>query len=436
MDPIYIGILGAFALIVLFSLGIPIGFSLGIVGFAGLTYLFGYDAAATYCLRRLHDFLASFTFTAIPLFVLMGYFALHSNLTKDAFTTARIWLSKIPGGLASAVVLSSALFAACSGTGIPAAAALGRIAVPEMLENKYNKGLATGVVAAATPMAVLIPPSIVMIIFGILTETSIARLLIAGIIPGILASSVFIVAITLRVWRNPSLAPPYTGEISWGLRFRELGKIWGILVIFILVIGSIYLGLATPTEASGFGAFATLMLGIVRRRLGWTGIKRAVYDSVMVTSTIFIIIGMASIFNVFLTRTGVVTALGESLIALNLPPLGLMLVLSVFYIILGCFLDSISMMIITIPVILPLITALKIDLVWLGVIMTLYIEIAAITPPFGISVYALKGALGDMVDLWDIFKGCFFFLWLWLIILLILLIFPQLSLWLPALVRG
>jgi tripartite ATP-independent transporter DctM subunit len=409
---------------------------LGIVGFSGLTYMFGYEAALIYSLRRIHDFLASFTFTAIPLFVLMGYFALYSELTKDAFTTARMWLSKIPGGLASAVVVASALFAACSGTGIPAAAALGRIAVPEMLEHKYDPRLATGVVAAATPLAVLIPPSITMIIFGILTETSIARLLIAGIIPGIIASAVFVVGITFRAWRNPALAPPYPGEISWTLRLKELRKIWGILFLFFFVIGSIYLGLATPTEAAGFGAFGTLLLGIARRRLGWDEIKRSLYDSVIVCSTIFMIIGMASIFNVFLTRTGVITALAEALVALNLSPMGMLLIMSVFYIVLGCFLDSISMMIITIPIIYPLLIAMKINLVWFGVIMTIYIEIAAITPPFGITVYALKGALGALIDLWDIFRGCFFFFWMWIIILAIILLFPQLSLWLPGLIKG
>jgi tripartite ATP-independent transporter DctM subunit len=347
-----------------------------------------------------------------------------------------MWLSKIPGGLASAVVVASALFAACSGTGIPAAAALGRISVPEMLEHKYDQRLATGVVAAATPLAVLIPPSITMIIYGILTETSIARLLIAGILPGIVASAVFIAGITLRAWSNPALAPPYPGEISWTLRLKELRKIWGILFLFFFVIGSIYLGFATPTEAAGFGAFGTLLLGIARRRLGWEEIKRSLYDSVIVCSTIFMIIGMASIFNVFLTRTGVITTLGETLVALNLSPLGMLLIMSIFYILLGCFLDSISMMIITIPIIYPLLTAMKVDLVWFGVIMTIYIEIAAITPPFGITVYALKGALGPLVELWDIFRGCFFFFWMWIIILAIILLFPQLSLWLPALVKG
>jgi tripartite ATP-independent transporter DctM subunit len=436
MDPLNAGITGCIALVVCFFLGIPIGYSLGIVGFSGLAYLFGFEAAVTFSLRRLHDFLASFTLTAIPLFVLMGYFALYADMTKDAFTAARMWLSRIPGGLASAVVVASALFAACSGTGIPAAAALGRISVPEMLEHKYDRRLATGVVAAATPLAVLIPPSITMIIYGILTETSIARLLIAGILPGILASIVFIVGITLRAWRNPTLAPPYPGEVSWTLRLKELRKIWGILFLFFLVIGSIYLGLATPTEAAGFGAFGTLLLGIARRRLGWGEVKRSLYDSVMVCSTIFMIIGMASIFNVFLTRTGVITSLGTALANLNLSPMGMLVVMSVFYIILGCFLDSISMMIITIPIIYPLLTAMNIDLVWFGVIMTIYIEIASITPPFGITVYALKGALGESIELWDIFRGCFFFFWMWIVILAIILLFPQVSLWLPALVKG
>jgi C4-dicarboxylate transporter DctM subunit len=436
MDPILAGVLSSIALVALFFIGIPIGYSLGIVGFAGLTFLFGYEAAIAYSMRRIHDYVAHFTFTAIPLFILMGYFALYSDLTKDAFSTARIWLSKIHGGLASAVVVASALFAACSGSGLPAAAALGRISVPEMIQLGYDRRLATGVVAASTPMAVLIPPSVTMIIFGVLTETSIARLLIAGIIPGILASGIFILGITLRVWRNPKLAPPVPGTVTWGQRFRELRKISGILFLFFFVIGSIYMGLATPTEAAGFGAFGTLMLGLARRRLGWVEIKKSVYESVYVSSILFIIIAMASIFNVLLTRTGVVDLLARYLIHMDLSPLMMLVIMSIFYIIMGCFLDSISMMIITIPIIYPLLAAMKIDLIWFGIIMTIWIEIAAITPPFGITVYALKGALGDMVDLWEIFRGCFFFFWLWILILLILLLVPELSLWLPTLVRG
>lgn len=436
MDPITVGIICSIVLAALFFIGIPIAYSLGFVGLGGLGYLFGYDAAIAFSLQKIHDYVAHFSFTAIPLFILMGYLALYSELTEDAFTTARSWLSKIPGGLASAVVVASGLFAACSGSGLPAAVALGRISVPEMIKRGYDRGLATGVVAASTPLAVLIPPSVTMVIYGILTETSIAHLLIAGIIPGILAVAIFILGITLRVWHNPKLAPPVPDLITWRQRFRDLSKIWGIVLLFIFVIGSMYFGWTTPTEAAGFGAFGTLVLGLARKRLGWKEIRKAVYESVYVSAVLLAIIAMASIFNVFLVRSGVVDLLAENLVALNPSPLMLLFMLSIFYIALGCFLDSISMMIITIPIFLPMLKALDINLIWYGIIITIWIEIAAITPPFGISVYALKGALGDTVDLWEIFRGCFFFFWLWLVVLVIIIIFPQLSLWLPAFVRG
>jgi C4-dicarboxylate transporter DctM subunit len=436
MDPLSLGVISVVVLVLLFCVGIPIPFSLGVVGFGGLTYLYGFDTALAFSLQRVHEFLASFTFTAVPLFILMGYFAVESELTQDAFIAARVWLNKLPGGLASATVGASALFAACAGSGLPAAAALGRIAVPEMIKQKYSKSFAAGVVAASAPLAVLIPPSITMVIFGILTETSIAKLLIAGIIPGILASLVFIGGITLLAWHYPEIAPPYPGTISWRVRFSELRKISGILILFLFVIGSIYLGWTTPTEAAGFGAFATLLLGLGRRRLGWSRIKRAAYESAFVTAMIFIITAMASLYNVFLVRCGLVESLATWLVDLKLSPLLFLCFLSVLYIVMGCFIDSISMMIITIPIIHPILVGMNINLIWFGVIMTLYIEIAAITPPFGISVYALKGALGEMVELWEIFRGCFFFIGLWILVLIICLLFPQLSTWLPAMARG
>jgi tripartite ATP-independent transporter DctM subunit len=436
MDPITVGVVCSIVLVALFFIGIPIAYCLGIVGLSGLAALFGFDAAIGFSMRKIHDYVAHFTFTSIPLFILMGYLALYSEMTDDAFAAARVWLSKVHGGLASAVVVASGLFAACSGSGLPAAAALGRIAVPEMIKRGYDRGLATGVVAASTPLAVLIPPSVTMIIYGILTETSIAHLLIAGILPGIVACIVFILGITIRVWHNPKLAPAIPGVITWRERFRELFKIWGIVFLFVFVIGSMYFGWTTPTEAAGFGAFGTLVLGLVRKRLSWSEIKKAVYESVYVSAILLVIIAMAAIFNVFLVRSGVVDVLAENLIALNPTPLTMLFMMSIFYIILGCFLDSISMMIITIPIFLPLLKALDIDLIWFGIIVTIWIEIAAITPPFGISVYALKGALGDSVDLWEIFRGCFFFFWLWFLVLVIIIAFPQVSLWLPAFVRN
>ena len=436
MDPVYVGVILVGVLVICFFIGIPISYSLGLVGLAGLIYLYGFESAFVFSAQKLHSFVGHFTFTAIPLFILMGFYALYAGLTRDAFEAARVWLGKLPGGLASAVVLASALFAACSGSGLPATVALGRIAVPEMVDLGYDKRLATGVVAAATPLAVLIPPSIIMILFGILTETSIARLLIAGILPGILAATVFITGITLLVWRRPHMAPPYLGVITWKLRITESRKVVGILALFLLVIGSIYLGWATPTEAAGFGACGTLLLALGLRRLTWKDFKQSLYETLYVSGFLFLIIGMAALFIVFMVRSGVVETVASVFVALDVSPWVLMIILSVLYIILGMFIDAISMMVITIPVIYPVLIAMDINLIWFGILMVIWVEIAAITPPFGISVYALKGALGEAVDLWDIFRGCFFFLALWMLILGICIAFPQISLWLPGLMKG
>jgi len=436
VDTVYIGVILIGALVICFFIGIPIAYSLGLVGLVGLISLYGFEGALDMTVLKIWSFVGSFTFTAIPLFILMGFYALYAGLTKDAFEAARVWLGKLPGGLASAVVLASALFAACSGSGLPATVALGRIAVPEMIDIGYDKRLATGVVAASTPLAVLIPPSIIMILFGILTETSIARLLIAGILPGILAATVFIIGITLLTWRRPQMAPPYPGVITWRLRFTQSSKVLGIVVLFVLVIGSIYLGWATPTEAAGFGACGALLLALGLRRLGWRDFKQSLYETLYVSGFLFLIIAMASIFIIFMVRSGVVEVLATFLIGLEVSPIMLMVILSVLYIILGMFIDSISMMVMTIPIIYPVLVAMDINLIWFGILMVIWIEIAAITPPFGICVYALKGALGEMIDLWDIFRGCFFFLGLWILILGICIVFPQISLWLPGLMKG
>ena len=218
--------------------------------------------------------------------------------------------------------------------------------------------------------------------------------------------------------------------------FRALQKIAGILILFFFVIGTMYAGWTTPTEAAGFGAFGTLVLGLLRKRMDWNKIKKATYESVYVSSVLIAIIALAAIFNVFMVRSGMVDYLATTLIAMNPSPLMLLVMMSLFYIVMGCFLDSISMMIITIPIFLPLLNTMHINLIWFGIIVTIYIEIASITPPFGISVYALKGALGDQVGIWEIFRGCFFFFWLWLLVLILIIIFPELSLWLPRYVKG
>lgn len=423
-------------LIILFFLGLPIALSLGVAGFLGLLTFYSPDQALTLIARRLHDYLASFTFTAIPLFILMGYFALYAGFTREAFNSARLWLGKAPGGLASATVAASAMFAACAGSGLPAAAALGRVAVPEMTNAGYDKRLAAGVVAAATPLAVLIPPSIVMIVYGIVSGASIGRLMIAGIIPGIVAVVVFIVGITLLALVRPDLTPPLKGDFTWRSRFASLRHLWGICILFAGVIGSIYTGWATPTEAAAVGASGALLLALAGRRITMDNILTALTGTALLTASLFLIIVMASIFTVYIVRSGAVEGVAQFVVGLDLSVLGLMIVLSIIFITLGLFLDAVSMIVIAMPILLPILQHMDVDLVWFGIILIIWVEIAAITPPFGISVFALKGAIGDTIELWEIFAGAFFFVLLWIVVLLLIIGFPQLSLWLPALMRG
>lgn len=436
MDPVQLGVISALLLIVFCLLRIPIGYALGLVGLAGLIYSMGFEQALNYSALKLHSVLANFTFTAVPLFLLMGYFAVHAGLTTDAFEAARIWLARLPGGVASAVVTASALFGACSGSGLPAAAALGRIAVPDMVRSGYHPRLATGVVASATPLAVLIPPSIIMIIYGVITETSISRLLIAGIIPGIFASLVFMVGITLWVLYNPKIAPPYAIRFTWRERFGAAHKVWGIGALFLLVVGAIYLGWATPTEAAAFGAFGAMLLAIGMRKLNLPLFKDSLYETVRTTGMIFLIVGMANIFAAFSVRSGVIPQVVDWIIRFNPDKILFLIGVSVLFVILGMFLDSISMMVLALPAIYPMIVALDIDPVWFGVLVVIFVEIGAITPPLGLSVYVVKGVVGDLASLWDIFRGCGLFLFMWFIILATLIAFPEMSLWLPTLAKG
>lgn len=436
MEPLHLGIIGAGALIVLLLFRVPVAYGLGLVGIAGLTYHYGLEQAFLFIALKLHDYIGNFIFTAVPLFLLMGYFAMHAEVTRDAYTAARIWLGRLPGGLASATVGASALFAACSGSGLPAAAALGRICVPEMIHYNYDPRLATGVVAGSTPLGVLIPPSIIMIIYGVISGTSIARLLIAGIVPGILTSFIFITGITLWAWRKPHIAPPYTATVSWRERFASIRKVWGIALLFLVVIGSIYLGWATPTEAAAFGAFGSMLLALGVRRLSWKNLKQALFDTVFTSSMVFLIVSMATIFGIFMTRSHVIPTITTWMIGLELPLFGFIAGVSILLIILGMFLDGISIMVLIMPVLLPIMGAMDIDFVWFGVLMVLLVDIAAVTPPLGLTVYIVKGVVGDLVDLWDIFRGAAFFLMLWILVLALVIIFPQIALWLPNMMKG
>jgi C4-dicarboxylate transporter, DctM subunit len=436
MSKLVVALIGFVVLIVLIAIRTPVAFALAAVGFVGLVWIGGWKLAFTFVSGDLYSSVATFSLTAVPLFLLMGHFAYHAGLTRSAFDAARIWLSRLPGGLAMATVLACAIFGSASGSGIAAAAALGRITVPEMLRYRYDKGLATGAIASAATLAVLIPPSVVMIIYAVFTEQSVGRLFIAGIVPGIISALLYIVMLYVRVRLKPELAPDIGYRAKWGDHLRAFSQVWGIALLFVIVIGGIYTGFVTAAEAGAIGAFGAFVLMALARRLQWSTFRESVVATARTTGMIFLLFVAATIFTRFVAISGVPQFLSQLIIDIGAPPVVLLIALCVLYIFLGMFLDSISMMLLTLPVLLPILISLDVNLIWFGVLIVKVVEIGAITPPFGVTVYVIKGVVGDQVRLEEIFRGVGWFLVMDVVMLALLIAFPAISLWLPNTMMG
>lgn len=436
MESYFTGLLGFVALLVLIALRLPIAFTLTLVGLGGLLALLGQQATMAMLSTQLYSSVANHTLTAVPLFLLMGYFAFHAGLTRAAFSTARIWFARLPGGLAMATVAGCALFGACAGSGVAAAGAMGRVAIPEMLRYGYDRRLACGSIAAAATLAVLIPPSIVMVVYAILVEESIGRLLMAGYIPGILSAAILMAMIFARVKANPALAPEVPFEVTWPQRFASLRDVWGILLLIALVLGGIYSGFVTATEAAALGAIGALVLMAVAKQLTWANFRDAVLETARTTAMIFLLLIGASTFTGFMAISGLPQALAQTIIDAELSVGMVLLIVCVVFVALGCFLDSISMMLLTLPVLLPVLNAMEVNLIWFGILIVKLVEIGCITPPFGITVYVVKGVVGRSVPLEDIFRGVWWFLAMEIVTLAILFLFPSITLFLPSLMLG
>ena len=442
MDPIVLGLVGLAAMLGLVSVRIPIAFCMALVGFFGMIvavgwpegsefdYQRGFDAAWSYTSFEPYSFIASFPIVAVPLFLLMGYVAYHAGFTRDIYYTARMWLSQLHGGLALASVAGCAMFAAVSGSSLATAAAMGKLAVPEMLRYKYDPGLASGVVAASGTLGSLIPPSILMILYGLFTEESVGQLLMAGLIPGVMSAGIYMAMVWTRAKINPKLAPR-AEAVTWKERFKSLQGTWSIIALFIIVMGGIYSGIVTPTEAAATGAAGAWILGFLSGRLDKEKCKGALMETTRTTASIFALVLGAKLFVGFIALTGVAGALTTWATSLDVAPVWILISLSMIYIVLGTFMDPIGMMLLTLPVVTPVIESLGYDLVWFGVIMVKFLEIGLITPPVGLNVYILKGVVGDAIPLETIFKGIMWFLVMDVITLAILIAYPEISLWLP-----
>lgn len=422
-------------LIVLLLLRVPIGVALGGLSFLGIWAIVGPRAAWGILTGVPYDFIAHWTLSAIPMFLLMGYVCFHSELTDGLFRLARSWLSWLPGGLAVATVGGAAGFAAVSGSSLACAAAMGRIAIPEMLKAGYDKGLAAGTVAVAGTIGSMIPPSILLLVFGIYAEVPISHLFIAGILPGMLSAVLYALMIVTRVSITPSMAPRTTEKTSWRARLAALRGTWPVIALIIGVFGGLFAGIFTPTEAGGIGAFLSFVIGFAQRTLTLEKIKLAVKETVVTTGAIFIVAIGAILLTRFLALSGFTEFISEVVIEGQVSPVLLIMGTLVVLLFLGCFLDPIGIMLLTLPVFLPAIEHLGINLIWYGILMTKMLEIGLITPPVGLNVFVIKGVVGDTIPLETIFRGVLWFLAIDIVSVVLLVAFPSISLFLPGLLE-
>lgn len=417
-------------MLVFLFLGMPVAFSLGTAGAIGL-YIFGGSDAVLGILGTVpYRSAAHYTLSTLPMFILMAQFISVSGIVDDIFVAAQRWLEGLPGGLAITTIFAAAGMAAMSGSSTASAATLSTMAVPQMIKHGYSARVATGVVTVAGTLAIMIPPSIAFVLYGIITETSIGQLLIAGIIPGILTAAMYCVGVLIWSKAAPGSMPPSTNMYSWKDRVDSLKPLWPFLFLASIVIGSMYGGLATPTEAAALGAFGSLVIPMALRRMSKKNFSTAVVSSMKSTTMIFTIIIGAMIFGYFLTITESTQHLVAYIGGLEVNRWWIMIAIVVMYLILGCVMDQVAILLITLPMVFPLIVSLGFDPIWFGVICTKTAEIGMASPPVGMNAFVVSAT--TKVPLEDVFRGTWPLLAVDVVSLALLLAFPLLSTWLPS----
>ena len=433
MSPTTIGLIGlAILIIVLFS-RMPVGFVMALIGVLGFSYVVSWEAGLRIMAKDFFGIFGSYSLTVVPLFILMGQVTFHAGISSRLFDTAYKFVGHLPGGLAMATVGACAGFAAVCGSTNAAAATMATVAMPEMKRYKYGEVLSTGTVAAGGSLGILIPPSVIFIIYGILTEQSIGKLFVAGVVPGILLSALFGLTIYIWVRLRPEIAPrgPKT---TFKEKLVSLGGVGETLILFILVMGGLFIGFFTPTEAGAIGAGGAIVLGFVRRRLTWKGFIKALFESTRISCMVLVIVAGATVFGHFLAITRIPYALATWVSELALPNFGIMAFIILVYLVGGCFIDALALILLTIPIFYPVVTNMGYNPIWFGVIIVLVTQMGVITPPVGVNVYVVHGVVKD-VPLESIFKGAFPFLVALILCALILIPFPQIALFLPSFMR-
>jgi C4-dicarboxylate transporter DctM subunit len=428
-----IGIIGIIILIIFLFSNMPVGFVMGLVGLAGFIYVKGLGPGLNLLASDVFEIFSSYGLTVIPLFVLMGQISFQAGISRRLFEAVYVLLGNRRGGLAIATIGTCAGFSAISGSTNATAATMATVTLPEMKRYGYDMGLATGTVAAGGSLGILIPPSTIFIVYGILTEQSIGKLFMAGILPGILLTVLFMAAIYIVVTLNPSLAPAGP-KTAFKEKISSFIGILETLVLFFIVMGGIFFGIFTPTEAAAVGAFATLFLAIIRRQISWKGFIKALSAATQTSCMVMVIVAGATIFGHFMAVTRVPYELSAWAGSLPLPGSVIMILIILIYLLGGCFMDAFALIMLTVPIFAPLAETLGFDLIWFGVVIVLIGEMGVITPPVGINVYVVHGVARE-VPLETIFKGVMPLFAALIICNILILLFPEIALFLPNLMQ-
>lgn len=429
MDPFAIGIMAIPVFILLMALGLPIAFAFFIAGAGGIILIRGLGPGL-YVLGSAPYYWSTMPMLIpMPLFILMGHFAFHSGISSDLYATAHKWLGRLPGGIAQATTLACTGFAACTGDSMAGAATMGTIAFPEMEKLKYNRRLSTACIAAGGTLGTMIPPSIGFILYGFLTQTSIAKLFLAGLFPGLMLSGLFLIMIFMMCKRNPKLGPP-SRSYPWRERFASLRGVWGMLLLLILIVGGLYMGIFTPSEAGAIGAFGAFIIALVKRRITKSILAAVLGDSLRLTCFFFIVLVGAMTFNQLLALSGFMTRFSDMMAALPVSPYLVLAIVLFMYIPLGMVMDVGAMIILTVPIVVPFLVNLGFNPIWFGVLVGIMAEFGLISPPVGLNVYIVHGV--TKVPLEEIFLGTWPFLVAMLVCVAILVAFPQICLFLPS----
>jgi len=423
---------GFVAVLTLALAGMQIGFALFIVGLVGFSIVIGWSPALAMVGQISWESAQNYGFSVLPLFILMGNILNKARLSNDLYEASNAFLGHKRGGLAMATIVACGGFSAICGSSLATAATMGKVSIPSMRRFGYADSLAAGSVAAGGTLGILIPPSSVFVIYGILTQTDIGKLFVAGILPGILTIFLYCVAIWVVVTIKPSLGPP--GEyVPWPQRWRTVSRIWAVATLFLIVVGGLYVGAFTPTEAAGVGAFGSYIFLVIRMGWSWSALRSATLETARATTAIFAMLIGAFVFSNFINVAGMSTLLGEWVRGMNLGPIELLTVIIIFYLFMGCIFESMSMILLTVPILFPIVLQAGIDPIWFGVIVVVVCEVGLITPPVGMNVYVLKGVFKD-IESATIFKGVFPFIGADCVRIILLVMFPAISLWLPTLI--